>query len=417
MSPLGKVGDKVTAAMALILLFGCMIFTLAGIGLTGMAPIFGEVGERTAEVAMRDSLPAVRAIVEPAGRVLWNEGGRAVKSLLPEGAVSLGPITIDPIWKNGGSPDGESPAGSSEEGGGAPSEGSSTGPIASPTPTPCVVNTTESRTALEAWKLGQWETAVANMNLTQANDCLAIGLATDYMEPFETAFIALQNAENEAQIKAAAETTKRLNPAYPGSYSALAFVEANEWLIAKPLDVTKAHLLAGAMARIANADMSWWCGQHTSLCQTEGDQFDVAIDFGHGWVATYLFSRTELEQIETALQLTSGALTTVGNSVGIPGSLLPNPLPAVPAPAPEQYAAPTPPPLPTTGPLCPAGKDVSGLVIYDISLPEWQTADTFPVGAQTIGGGVGSDPATTLCHTTHYLPSGEMGFVANRDLR
>jgi len=403
MSPLGKVGDKVTAAMALILLFGCMIFTLAGIGLTGMAPIFGEVGERTAEVAMRDSLPAVRAIVEPAGRVLWTEGGRAVKSLLPEGAVSLGPITIDPIWRqqNGDNTSEDGSAGSSEEGGGSP-VGDSSAPTA-PTPTPilCTVNTPESRAALTAWTTGDWETAVANINLTGEDDCLAKGLYEDYMADFEIALVALQNADGEATIRAAADTVKRLNPAYPGSYSALRFVEANGWLKAKPLDLTKKHLLAGATVAISSADMAWWCAQHTALCESEGDQFDVSVDFGDGWVATYLFSRSELDQLESALQLTPGGLTTVGNTVSVPGSLLPDPLPAVPAPAADAYAAPTPPPAPTAiEALCPSGKALQA------GWNRWEMVNNLPtltstfVGGETLTGEQLGQGRETLCRAS-----------------
>lgn len=369
MSPLGKLGNWITAVVALLVVFFALVFGLAGIGLTGMAPIFGEVGERTAAVAVRDSLPAVRAIVEPAGRVLWTEGGRAVKGLLPEGAVSLGPLTINPIWKN----DGDivtSNIGSLETGGSSVPGGDSPVPTAVP---PCITNTSESLAALEAWKIGQWETAVANINLTRTDDCLAKGLYANYMQPFEIALGVLQNADGEAQIRASAETTKRLNPAYAGSYSAIRFVDANRWLTSKPLDVTQRHLLAGATIRVAAADMSWWCAQHTALCERKDDQFDVSVDFERGWVATYLFSRVELQQLETALGLTAGAITTVGNSVKIPGSVMPDQIPVVPAPNSDQYATPTLAPIsPTAEVLCQVG------MVIQATWPRWEMIDGFP---------------------------------------
>jgi len=412
-----KIGKKVNGCVIVAVGLFLIILSLAALGVFGFDVLFGEMGAKTAEIAVDYSIPAVKNVIEPGARILWDEGSRAVKELLPDGPVTFGPVTIDPPWEDGvenTSEDGT--ADSSELGGGSPDD-SSSAPVATATPIPCLANTPESLAALDAWKRGDWEVVAANINITQVNDCLARGFKKDYLDPFEIALTALQNADGEATIQAAAETTRRLNPAYPGTYSALAFVEANQWLTVKPLDVTQANLLAGSTVRIASVETDWDCAKYFGLCETDGDNFSVTIDFGEGWTAVYIFTREELGQLETALQLTAGGLTTVGNTVSVPGSLLPDPLPAVPAPAPDEYAAPTPPPSPTTGALCPAGKDISGLVVYDTSLQEWKTSDIFPSGAQTIGGGVGSDPATTLCHTTHTLPNGKMGYVANRDLR
>lgn len=393
-----KLGKKVNGCLLAGAGLFLIVLALAALSVFGFDILFGEMGAKTAEITVDYSIPAVRNVVEPGARILWDEGSRAVKGLLPTDAVSIGPLTIDPVWKNIGDGSGGNSNSSGASGSGA-SGGDSSAPIATATPMPCKVNTPESRAALAAWIAGDWEVAVANINITGEDDCLARGLYEEYMADFEIALAQLQNAQSESQIKAAAETIKRLNPAYPGSYSAIRFVEANVWLSTKPLDLSKKHLLAGAMININSADLSWWCGRHTALCQTQGDQFDATVSFGEGWAATYLFSRSELEQLQSALQLSANALTTVGNTVSVPpGSLLPDSLPAVPAPAPDAYA-PAPEVLsPTAEILCPAGMTIQA------TWPRWEMMNgmptetsIFPSGLVLTGEQLGDGGQQTLC--------------------
>lgn len=344
-----KVNGCVVGGVAVFLI----ILSLAAIGVFGFDVLFGEIGAKTADIAVDYSIPAVRNVLEPGAQVLWDEGSRAVKGFLPTDAVTLGPITIDPVWKSADGVDSGNNV--SDSGGSAPGSDSNSSVV---TAIPCVSNTAESRAALTAWLIGDWEATVANINLTGQDDCLAKGLYSNYMSGFEIALGQLQNAQSESQIRAAAETIRRLNPAYPGSYSALRFIEANSWLMVKPLNTSQKHLLAGAMIAVNSADMSWWCAEHVALCQTEGDQFDVSIDFGNGWAATYLFSREEIEQIESALGLTKGILTTVGNSIVVPGSVVPDQIGIVPAPWPDQYAISTPEWEGSVVALCPSGTAV-----------------------------------------------------------
>lgn len=388
----GKVNGCILAAFGIFVVIGFLAF----LGSTGLDMLIGEAGSITAETAVEESVPAVMNMIRPGASVLWDESKRAVSGFLPTDAVSIGPLTINPVWKNiGDGSGGDSNSGAS---GSSASGGDSSAAVATATPIPCKVNTPESRAALAAWIAGDWEVAVANINITGEDDCLARGLYEEYMADFEIALAQLQNAQSESQIKAAAETIKRLNPAYPGSYSAIRFVEANVWLSTKPLDLSKKHLLAGAMININSADLSWWCGQHTALCQTQGDQFDATVSFGEGWAATYLFSRSELEQLQSALQLSANALTTVGNTVSVPGSVMPDSFPAVPAPTLDQYAAPTPSVVPTDQVLCPAGMTVQA------TWPRWEMMNgmptetsIFPSGLVLTGEQLGDGGQQTLC--------------------
>src|SRR3989344_201874 len=194
----------ISAIMAFLLICALgygLIYSLVGMNATGADVVVGEVLDKTADDAITRGGPAIKNIANPAfQRVKTAAGG-----LLPHGTSQWGGVTInwDDITGGGGTIVNGTHVATTQPGGGQNP----------PTPAPvgCTLpNTPTSVAALQAWNRGDWETAVAMFNQTNARtDCLAEALVPLFSQ-FESNLKALDTAVADDNYAAFAQAARAL---------------------------------------------------------------------------------------------------------------------------------------------------------------------------------------------------------------
>lgn len=363
MDPVTKVTNKALVWAVSLLVGSCaavgLIMMFAGMRVTGFDNLLGTAGEQVARTGFDYSVPAVGNIFGPGLAVVSEEGKRLAQDLLPDEPTVWGGVTIN--WQKWGVSNPEitvSDGSASESGNENGGTGNVPTPEIVPTSPPCSPPGTYALQALTYWEAGDFENALVYVDLADSNDCLGRILVQDYFAPFQVAIQILANADSVAAVRAASIKTEVLNPAWPGTYSARAFANASEWLNHTPLAMTEAkQVLAGAELSVITLDAKNGLLDDTGwgFLESDEDLFMIGIAYGSGFNVSIQFTRAELVQLETVLSIKQGSLTTVGNTITVQGSFLPDHFPSVPAPDPnvlvptQQPATPVPPPSTDNG--------------------------------------------------------------------